>query len=71
MQAHEGASMLKRRTSPKAMRFLVMPSNSIWIETIPFVLRYDQVSALLIDAKYRLVLKGKKKTGRILQYGNG
>ena len=55
MQAHEGASMLKRYgLPPKAMRFLVIPSNSIWIrDYAPFVLRYDQDRALLIDAKYQ------------------
>ena len=39
---------------PQAMRFLVMPSNSIWIrDYAPFVLRYDHDRALLIDAKYQ------------------
>ena len=37
-----------------AMRFIVMPSNSIWIrDYAPFVLRYDHERAFLADAKYQ------------------
>ena len=55
MQALEGASIMKQHgLPPEAMKFLVMPSNSIWIrDYAPFILRYDQDRALLIDAKYQ------------------
>lgn len=54
-QAHEGAEIIRRNgLPPNAMRFIVMPSNSIWIrDYAPLVLRYDQNQALLIDAKYQ------------------
>ena len=54
-QALEGANIMKQHgLPPEAMRFIAMPSNSIWIrDYAPFVLRYDQDRALLIDAKYQ------------------
>ncbi|MEC7800986.1 MAG: agmatine deiminase family protein [Verrucomicrobiota bacterium] len=54
-QALEGAEIMRQNgLPPQAMRFLVMPSNSIWIRDYsPFVLRYDHDRALLIDAKYQ------------------
>lgn len=54
-QAIEGANIMKQHgLPPEAMRFVAMPSNSIWIrDYAPFVLRYDQDRALLIDAKYQ------------------
>ena len=54
-QALEGANIMKQHgLPPAAMRFVAMPSNSIWIrDYAPFVLRYDQDRALLIDAKYQ------------------
>ena len=55
MQAHEGVAIMKGHgLPPEAMRFVAMPSNSIWIrDYAPFILRYDQDRALLIDAKYQ------------------
>ena len=54
-QALEGAEIMRQNgLPPQAMRFLVMPSNSIWIrDYAPFVLRYDHDRTLLIDAKYQ------------------
>jgi hypothetical protein len=74
VQALEGASIMKQHgLPPEAMRFIAMPSNSIWIrDYAPFILRYDQDRALLIDAKYQTSYRaGKKETGRLLQYGTG
>ena len=53
-QAKSGAQMIKDVGLPKeAMRFLVIPSNSIWIrDYAPFILRYDQENAFMVDAKY-------------------
>ncbi|MBT5916750.1 MAG: hypothetical protein HOH60_10415 [Opitutae bacterium] len=54
-QARSGAQMIENIGLPQeAMRFLVIPSNSIWIrDYAPFILRYDQQSAFMVDAKYR------------------
>ena len=54
-QARSGAQMIENIGLPReAMRFLVIPSNSIWIrDYAPFILRYDQQSAFMVDAKYR------------------
>ena len=55
MQAYEGAEIMRLNgLTPDAMRFIVMPSNSIWIrDYAPFALRYNHDRTLLIDAKYR------------------
>ena len=55
IQALEGAEIMRQNgLHPEAMRFIEMPSNSIWIrDYAPFLLRYDQDRALLIDAKYQ------------------
>ncbi len=53
-QALSGVAMLKKMGMPKdSMRFLVIPSNSIWVrDYAPFILRYNQDNALMVDAKY-------------------
>jgi agmatine/peptidylarginine deiminase len=55
IQALDGAAIMKQNgLHPDAMRFLVIPSNSIWIrDYAPFILRYDHGKALLIDGKYQ------------------
>ena len=36
------------------MRFLVNPSDSIWIrDYAPFILRYEEENTMMVDAKYR------------------
>lgn len=54
-QANEGIEIMRDNgLPPDAMRFLVMPSNSIWIrDYAPMILRYDHDRALLLDAKYQ------------------
>lgn len=38
---------------PDAMRFIVLPSNSMWIrDYAPLVLRFDNDRAVMVDAKY-------------------
>lgn len=53
-QAQRGAELISSiGLPPSAMRFLVIPSNSIWIrDYAPFILRYDDDRALMVDAKY-------------------
>lgn len=63
-QARSGAQMIENIGLPQeAMRFLVIPSNSIWIrDYAPFILRYDQESAFMVDAKYRtLTMRENRK----------
>ncbi len=65
IQAEEGAEMIKSLgLPPEAMRFLVIPSNSIWIrDYAPFILRYDNDRAIMVDAKYhtREMRENRKK----------
>ena len=52
-EAQFGADLIKESVSPSAMRFLVLPSSSIWIrDYAPFILRYDDARSILVDAKY-------------------
>lgn len=53
-QAKTGIKLIRDMgLPPEAMRFLVIPSNSIWIrDYAPFILRYDQENAFMVDAKY-------------------
>tara|TARA_A100001015_G_scaffold56694_1_gene62318 strand:+ start:1428 stop:2564 length:1137 start_codon:yes stop_codon:yes gene_type:complete len=53
-QAQSGIQLVKSMgLPPESMRFLIIPSNSIWIrDYAPFILRYDQDNALMVDAKY-------------------
>ena len=53
-QARSGLELIKEMgLPPESMRFLVVPSNSIWIrDYAPFILRYDQEHAMMVDAKY-------------------
>lgn len=63
-QARSGAQMIENIGLPQeAMRFLVIPSNSIWIrDYAPFILRYDQESAFMVDAKYHtLTMRENRK----------
>lgn len=55
LQAQEGTDIMRQNgLPPDAMRFLIMPSNSIWIrDYAPMILRYDHDRALLLDAKYQ------------------
>ena len=48
VQAKSGIQMIKNLGLPEsAMRFLIIPTNSIWIrDYAPFILRYDQDSAI-------------------------
>lgn len=64
-QALRGAELIRSiGLPPHAMRFLVIPSNSIWIrDYAPFILRYDDDRALMVDAKYhtRMMREGRKQ----------
>jgi agmatine/peptidylarginine deiminase len=53
-QARSGLEIIKNMgLPPESMRFLIIPSNSIWIrDYAPFILRYDQDNAFMVDAKY-------------------
>ena len=53
--AERGVQMIQNAgLPPEAMRFLVIPLNSIWIrDYAPFILRYDNERALMVDAKYQ------------------
>ena len=57
--------MIKNLGLPEsAMRFLIIPTNSIWIrDYAPFILRYDQENAFMVDAKYhtRLMRESRKQ----------
>ncbi|MFL2938216.1 MAG: agmatine deiminase family protein [Opitutales bacterium] len=54
-QALQGVSIINELgLPPDAMRFLVIPSDSIWIrDYAPFIVRYDQDQAAMVDANYR------------------
>ena len=65
VQAKSGIQMIKNLGLPEsAMRFLVIPTNSIWIrDYAPFILRYDQDNAFMVDAKYhtRLMRESRRQ----------
>ncbi|MEC8866208.1 MAG: agmatine deiminase family protein [Verrucomicrobiota bacterium] len=54
-QALQGVRMIDELgLPPDSMRFLVIPSDSIWIrDYAPFIVRYDQEKAAMVDASYR------------------
>jgi len=53
-QARSGAKMIRNMgLPPESIRFLIIPSNSIWIrDYAPFILRYDQENVFMVDGKY-------------------
>ena len=53
-QARSGAKMIRNMgLPPESIRFLIIPSNSIWIRYYaPFILRYDQENVFIVDGKY-------------------
>jgi agmatine/peptidylarginine deiminase len=64
VQAQRGVEIIHNLGLPTgAMRFLVIPSNSIWIrDYAPFILRYDDDRALMVDAKYHTrTMREKRK----------
>ena len=54
VEAQTGVKLMKDfGLPPDAMRFIVLPSNSMWIrDYAPLVLRYDNDRAVMVDAKY-------------------
>ena len=54
-QAERGAELMRAGgLPPDAMRFLVLPGNTMWIrDYAPHVVRYDDDSAIVVDAKYQ------------------
>ena len=54
-QARAGVELIRNLgLPPDSMRFLVNPSDSIWIrDYAPFILRYDEENTMMVDAKYR------------------
>ena len=54
-QAKAGNNLIKNLgLTPESMRFIINKANSIWIrDYAPFVLRYDEENAFMVDAKYR------------------
>lgn len=63
-QAYRGSQLIKDQgLPPEAMRFLVLSSNTIWIrDYAPFILRYDNDRALMVDAKYHTrTMREKRK----------
>lgn len=54
-QAKAGADIIRQRgLSADSMRFLIQPSDSIWVrDYAPFILKYDEETAMMVDAKYR------------------
>ena len=53
-QARSGAKMIRNMgLPPESIRFLIIPSNSIWIrDYAPLILRYDQENVFMVDGKY-------------------
>ena len=54
VEAQAGVKIIKDLgLPPDAMRFIVLPSNSMWIrDYAPLVLRFDNERAVMVDAKY-------------------
>ena len=54
-QAERGAALMRDSgLPPDAMRYLVLPGNTMWIrDYAPYVVRYDDDSAIVVDAKYQ------------------
>ncbi len=54
VEALAGVKLMKDNgLDPEAMRFIVLPSNSMWIrDYAPIILRYDNDRAVMVDAKY-------------------
>ena len=52
-QARAGVELIRNLgLPPDSMRFLVNPSDSIWIrDYAPFILRYDEENTMMVDAK--------------------
>ena len=53
-QAEEGAKLMRDNGLPRnAMRFVVLPSSSMWIrDYAPMIIRYDSERTVMVDAKY-------------------
>ncbi len=54
VEAQAGVKIIKDLgLPPDAMRFIVLPSNSMWIrDYAPLILRFDNERAVMVDAKY-------------------
>ena len=54
-QAERGAELMRSSGLPAdAMRFLVLPGNTMWIrDYAPCIVRYDDDSAVVVDGKYQ------------------
>lgn len=54
-QAERGAELMRSNGLPAdAMRFLVLPCNTMWIrDYAPCIVRYDDDTAVVVDAKYQ------------------
>jgi agmatine/peptidylarginine deiminase len=65
MQALDGVKLMAELgLPPDLIRFVVLPSNSIWIrDYAPLILRYDEGRAIMVDAKYhnRSMRENRKK----------
>ena len=64
-QAEEGAKLMRDNGLPRnAMRFVVLPSSSMWIrDYAPIIIRYDSERTVMVDAKYhtRTMRENRKK----------
>ncbi len=54
-EAERGANLMKSNgLPPEAMRFLVLPTDTMWIrDYAPIILRYEDDSVMMVDTKYQ------------------
>lgn len=54
-EAERGVKLMKNHgLPPEAMRFLVIPSDTMWIrDYAPIILRYEDDSVIMVDARYQ------------------
>ena len=54
-EAERGAKLMKKHgLPPEAMRFLVIPTDTMWIrDYAPIILRHEDDSVMLVDARYQ------------------
>jgi len=54
-EAERGVKLMKKHgLPPDAMRFLVIPTDTIWIrDYAPIILRYEDDSVMMVDARYQ------------------
>ena len=68
-EAERGVKLMKKHgLPPEAMRFLVIPTETVWIrDYAPIILRYKDDSIMMIDARYQTrVLREERKKDEVM-----